>query len=165
MHYSMQPSYHHGRDEQDPDEARAAKQQKQSEIADDAALKIRMFSTMVNNKFRASRNPQHVLCVDETMTPYKGRSTIKVIKTHIYFIHLNSFKIRSNTMYCRCVNRENQKNGGLSTSQCANLEPVSFLTTKFIWARDRKWYSTRTKNPVHCTYHTYTFFYLFGVID
>lgn len=77
LHYSGQPSYHHQKDTTVDDE-RGAAHQKSAETADDAVMKVRTFMSLVNRRFRAVRNPSACLCVDETITPYKGRSSIKV---------------------------------------------------------------------------------------
>jgi hypothetical protein len=44
----------------------------------DPVSKVRPFLTKMNEKFRALRNPNRELVVDETMTRYKGRSSFKV---------------------------------------------------------------------------------------
>jgi hypothetical protein len=44
----------------------------------DPIVKVREFLTQMNTKFRALRNPRREMVVDETMTKYKGRSSIKV---------------------------------------------------------------------------------------
>jgi len=44
----------------------------------DPVAKVRAFMADINSNFRAVRNPSRELCVDETMTAYKGRSQIKV---------------------------------------------------------------------------------------
>lgn len=72
LHYSVHPSYARlgerftwGKDDQKACER------------SDPVLRVRMLSEMVNRRFRAARNPTKNLCVDETMTAYKGRSDIK----------------------------------------------------------------------------------------
>ena len=44
----------------------------------DAIMKVRPLLEGINAKFRACRNPSSILCVDESMTAYKGRSKIKI---------------------------------------------------------------------------------------
>lgn len=44
----------------------------------DPVIKVRAWLAAINTRFRAVRNPRRELCVDETMTAYKGRSIIKV---------------------------------------------------------------------------------------
>jgi len=44
----------------------------------DPILKVRPFLSHLNTRFRAVRQARRELCVDETMTKFKGRSSIKV---------------------------------------------------------------------------------------
>ena len=45
---------------------------------EDPIMKVRTFLSHINRKFRAVRLPRRELCVDESMTKFKGRSSIKV---------------------------------------------------------------------------------------
>lgn len=72
LHYSLHPSY-----------VRAGERftwgkdaQMEMEKKEDPIARVRMLCEMVNRKFREVRNPCRNLCVDETMTAYKGRSSI-----------------------------------------------------------------------------------------
>jgi hypothetical protein len=92
FHYSSQPSYQRlgcldEEVEVDDEEAvegdrldvaAAASQLKCVERNRDAIIKVRLFCEMVNSQFRKCRNPTRILCIDETITPFKGRSSIKV---------------------------------------------------------------------------------------
>jgi hypothetical protein len=44
----------------------------------DAIMKVRPFLNVLNGQFRACRRPTSVLCIDETMTAFRGRSRIKI---------------------------------------------------------------------------------------
>jgi hypothetical protein len=44
----------------------------------DAIFKVRPLMNIINGQFRRNRNPGEMLCIDESMTAFKGRSRIKV---------------------------------------------------------------------------------------
>lgn len=54
--------------------------QKAFETNEDPVGRVRMLADIVNRRFRAVRNPSKDLCVDETMTAYRGR--VKNLQAH-----------------------------------------------------------------------------------
>src|SRR5207253_2474521 len=68
--YSVQPSTN--------ELSSMAKAAQKAVEKEDAIMKVRPFLNVLNGQFRACRQPTSTLCIDETMTAFRGRSRIKI---------------------------------------------------------------------------------------